>query len=472
MALAAADLLAFASVLAVARALHALAARWVPEHVIALNDPLQEALRTRLFVAWALAAVVWMAVRGEYWRRLPYWDELRRLWRLALMLSALDALVLFLAKWDFSRLWFLLLWTLSLAFLPAGRALARRVLDRLGLWREPVLIVGTGSNAVETLEALRRERALGWVVEGFVATHVGSDPQPIESQGRTYPVRPMPGTSGAGLREAFSGFRVVFAPDEGELADLSRWLDRLGRLGIEVAVVPPLRGLPLFGMEPVHFFRHEVLILRVRNNLARPGARMLKRLFDLSCGGLLLFLLAPLLLGIALRIRASGGPVLFAQERVGRGGRRFRCYKFRTMIPGAEAQLEALLQQDADRRREWAATRKLRDDPRVTPFGRVLRATSLDELPQLFNVLRGDMSLVGPRPVVAEELSRYGAHVDDYLLVRPGITGLWQISGRSDTDYESRVQLDSWYVRNWNLWYDMVILMLTVQKVARREGAY
>jgi len=469
-ALAAADLAMFAAALGVARVLHALASRWIPQHVIALADPLQESLRTRSFTVWAVVAVIWFALRGDYRRRMPFWDELRRLWRMVLMLGALDALVLFLAKWDFSRLWFLLLWSLSALFLPLGRALLRRTLARLGLWAQPVLIVGTGPNALETLEALRRERALGWSVRGFVATRPGGV-SAVEHRGRHYPVLQTPEFTQGSLQAAFSGHHVVFAPEEGEWTELPRWLDHLGRAGVEVAIVPPLRGLPLFGMEPVHFFRHEVLMLRVRNNLARPGARLLKRLFDVVCGVVLLGLLAPLLLLIALRVRAESAPVLFAHERVGQGGRRFRCYKFRTMAPDAELQLEELLA-DPQRRREWTATRKLRDDPRVTPFGAFLRRTSLDELPQLINVLKGEMSLVGPRPVVEEELARYGEHVQDYLEVRPGITGLWQISGRSDADYDSRVQLDAWYVRNWNLWYDWVILMLTVQKVWRGEGAY
>jgi len=468
-ALALADLLALVAALVAARVLHALAARWLPGHVTALADPLQETLRIQLFGVWILVAVAWLSLQGEYWRRLPFWDEVRRLWRLVLVLAALDALVLFLAKWDFSRLWFLLLWTLSMSFLPLGRALARRGLDRIGLWNEPVLIVGTGANALETLEALRREHALGWEVEAFVSLRPHVDR--LAHRGRSYPVRSLGGDIGRGLDEVFAGRRVVLAPEEGELAAMPQLLDRLGRLGVEVSIVPPLRGLPLFGMDPIHFFRHEVLMLRVRNNLARPGARLVKRAFDLACGGLLLIVLAPLLAGVALRIALGGGPVLFAHERVGQGGRRFRCYKFRTMVPDAEARLEALLRNPAWRR-QWEESRKLRDDPRVTPFGHFLRRTSLDELPQLFNVLRGDMSLVGPRPVVTEELARYGEHVAEYLQVRPGITGLWQISGRSDADYDSRVRLDSWYVRNWNLWYDTVILMLTVQKVVRGEGAY
>lgn len=159
-------------------------------------------------------------------------------------------------------------------------------------------------------------------------------------------------------------------------------------------------------------------------------------------------------------------------RRIGRGGRPFYCYKFRTMVPNAQEVLEDLLARDPQARVEWERDRKLRDDPRVTRLGHWLRRLSFDELPQLFNIPRGDMSLVGPRPVVEEELGRYGPARIYYEMVRPGLTGLWQISGRNDLDYERRVALDTWYVRNWTLWYDIVILFRTLVVVPARAGAY
>jgi undecaprenyl-phosphate galactose phosphotransferase len=142
------------------------------------------------------------------------------------------------------------------------------------------------------------------------------------------------------------------------------------------------------------------------------------------------------------------------------------------MVPDAEALLKKYLEGDAGARAEWERDFKLKDDPRITPIGAFLRRTSLDELPQLWNVLKGEMSLVGPRPIIEEELARYGDQVDYYLETRPGITGLWQISGRNDTTYEDRVALDCWYVRNWSLWYDLVILVKTTAVVLRSKGAY
>jgi lipopolysaccharide/colanic/teichoic acid biosynthesis glycosyltransferase len=200
----------------------------------------------------------------------------------------------------------------------------------------------------------------------------------------------------------------------------------------------------------------------------------LKRLIDLVGAGSLLLVLAVPLCVIALLVRADGGPALFAHRRVGRSGRAFGCLKFRTMVPDAERRLAALLAADPAARAEWEATRKLRNDPRVTWIGRFLRASSLDELPQLLNVLRGEMSLVGPRPVLASELaSHYGPMATErYQSVRPGITGLWQVSGRSDTSYAERVALDVAYVARPSLREDLRILLRTPAAVLLQRGAY
>jgi undecaprenyl-phosphate galactose phosphotransferase len=215
-----------------------------------------------------------------------------------------------------------------------------------------------------------------------------------------------------------------------------------------------------------------VALLRMRNNLRRWPARLTKRLFDTLAALMLLVLLSPGFLLVAWAIRRDGGPALFAHPRIGKKGRVFNCYKFRTMVVDAEKQLEQLLQRQPELRKQWQVEHKLRSDPRVSPLGRFLRRTSLDELPQLINVIRGEMSLVGPRPVVRSELPRYGDQVGYYLMVRPGMTGLWQVSGRNDVDYDTRVYLDSWYVKNWSLWHDLVILFKTISVVLTRQGAY
>jgi lipopolysaccharide/colanic/teichoic acid biosynthesis glycosyltransferase len=198
-----------------------------------------------------------------------------------------------------------------------------------------------------------------------------------------------------------------------------------------------------------------------------------KRALDIIGAGVGLVLLAPFFLIVALMVRADGGPAFFAHQRVGRGGKLFGCLKFRSMVIDSQARLEALLASDPAARAEWEATRKLKIDPRITRIGRFLRSTSLDELPQLINVLRGEMSLVGPRPVQEAEIDRYyGASAAHYMAVRPGITGLWQVSGRSETSYESRVALDVSYVSRPSLLADISILLRTPVAVLSRRGAH
>lgn len=201
--------------------------------------------------------------------------------------------------------------------------------------------------------------------------------------------------------------------------------------------------------------------------------RLSKRLFDIVLSSAALAVAAVPMLLIAAIVRMDGGPAIFGHERVGTNGRKFRCLKFRSMAVDADRRLEELLRADSDARREWEETRKLKNDPRVTRFGRFKRRTALDELPQLINVLKGDMSLVGPRPVTEPELAQYyGDATSLYLSVRPGVTGLWQVSGRNDLSYEQRVGLDAWYVRNWSPWHDTAIILKTFPALLFRRGAY
>ncbi|WP_432256656.1 sugar transferase [Limimaricola sp. AA108-03] len=198
--------------------------------------------------------------------------------------------------------------------------------------------------------------------------------------------------------------------------------------------------------------------------------RFAKRLLDLVLVAILLVPLLPVIGTLYLLVRREGGPGFFGHERVGRNGVTFKCWKIRTMVPDAEARLAALLASDPEVRAEWERDHKLRDDPRVTRLGALLRKTSLDELPQIWNVLKGEMSLIGPRPVTAAELSRYGHRSWVYLSLRPGVTGLWQVSGRNDIAYDERVALDARYLERLSMPLDLKILFQTVGAVLNRTG--
>jgi exopolysaccharide production protein ExoY len=208
---------------------------------------------------------------------------------------------------------------------------------------------------------------------------------------------------------------------------------------------------------------HDVTVGEITPFNHSPVGGYLKRAIDIAIASTALVLLSPIMAMVALAIRITeDGPVTFSQKRLGYNGVEFDCYKFRTMVTNAEERLSQLLEEDPEVAKEWRETQKLVDDPRITTFGHLLRKSSLDELPQLVNILRGEMSCVGPRPITTKEIERYGKSARYYLRARPGLTGLWQVSGRSRLSYERRVELDSDYVRNQSLYGDLKIMLKTI----------
>ena len=428
--------------------------------------------RIALFAGLLLLALLALGLRGHYSRRRPFSDEALDIAKVFFVVVVLDAVFAYLTKWQFSRSWFITAWLLALVLVPLTRAVVKLVLIRMRQWQRATVILGIGQNALEAAEALNGEVLMGLEIAAFlVPPGESSATEVLEVSGKKIPVLPLGNDPDATLGR-FGSPQIIVALEAENLLPHQQLLQRLSARHGDLSIIPPLRGLPLYGMEMTHFFSHEVLMLTVRNNLARPGPRIVKRIFDLVTSAALLVLLAPVIGLFCWEIRRTGEGAIFGHLRIGQYGKPFRCLKFRTMVPNAEQALEELLARDPRARAEWGRDFKLKNDPRVTAIGTFLRETSLDELPQLWNVLKGEMSLVGPRPIIEEELERYGDQVDYYLEAPPGMTGLWQISGRNDTGYEDRVALDSWYARNWSLWYDLVIMIKTVRVVLARKGAY
>lgn len=242
--------------------------------------------------------------------------------------------------------------------------------------------------------------------------------------------------------------------------------DRTSRDRLADLVTPPSGSIAAGGAEIVAY-PSGVALSR------RPVGGVSKRLFDVSCTIAIMILAAPLLLILTLAaLVSSKGPILYGHRRVGFRGQEFMCLKFRTMVVDGDKVLAEHLAANPAAAAEWAQNQKLRNDPRITPLGHFLRKTSLDELPQLINILRGEMSLIGPRPVVDEELARYGARRAAYLSARPGLSGLWQVSGRSATTYERRTELDEIYVNSWSLWGDMKIMLRTLPELLPSSRAF
>lgn len=438
----------------------------LPDELSSLSNGIGYA-RIWSFAIIVLCGVTWFwAQLRHYTYRKPFWSELQECLQLILALAIADLALVALSKWDFSRGQWLLLWSLSLFLVPFFRLLTKVVLRKAGFWQWPSLIIGCGSNARDAYMAIRSESLMGFDVVGFVSP----DGHCLESPVETIPLLPDDMTA---VIHSYQNAKLFLAVEyeQSELRD--NWLRYLTANGLRnVSVIPTLRGVPLHGTDMSHFFSHEVIMLRVRNNLARLSSKLLKRAFDLVVSSLLLLLLSPLFCYIGWKVSRDGGSPIYGHERIGQNGRKFKCLKFRSMIINSQEVLEKLLATDAEARAEWDRDFKLKNDPRITAIGHFIRKTSLDELPQLWNVLKGEMSLVGPRPVVEKELERYGDDGEYYLMAKPGMTGLWQVSGRNDVDYATRVYLDGWYVKNWSLWYDIAIMFKTIGVVLHRDGAY
>ncbi|GHD66861.1 undecaprenyl-phosphate galactose phosphotransferase WbaP [Jeongeupia chitinilytica] len=412
--------------------------------------------------------------RGHYSVRLPFWDELLETCRWLLLAALLNGMVVLLGKFTVSRFLWPVSWGLALVLVPWFRALMRDWLLKQGVWQLPTVIIGAGSNAVEAFRAMMSEKQLGFRVKALVSVDRDAPDEIAVDDRHVLRVVKLDADSLIPWLEQEGRPHVAIAVDTDELRALEGPIEQLSLRYKHLHIIPPVAGLPLFGVVPHHFFSHEVLLLRVSNNLMVWPLTLLKRAFDLFGATVGLLLLSPLFAYAALQIKRQGGPgaVFFGHVRIGMNGVPFKCWKFRTMVHNSQEVLDRLLASDPEARAEWDKDFKLKNDPRVTRIGAFLRKTSLDEIPQLWNVIKGEMSLVGPRPVIEAELERYGDKVDFYLEARPGLTGLWQVSGRNDTTYAERVALDAWYVKNWNLWYDIAIVCKTIKTVVTGRGAY
>ncbi len=421
------------------------------------------------WLAFPAIYIFFLALGQLYTRRMPFYKETEKIFYAGLYGTAAVVFLLYASKIaaSTSRLFVVLYGLFAVLLLTVARYIAKKYVLKHRLLQTPVLIIGAGKTAALLARAMTEDVGMGYRIVGLL-----EDKKPEPGILETFPVL---GTfedaekiiKETGVRHAF-----IAAPGMAQ-KDLAALIYRVQPLVKNLGVIPNLVGVAMESAEIESLFNERLVMLRLKNNLARPLNRFVKTVFDYTLTVLGTIAISPILLIIAAWIyKDSPGPVIFRHTRIGKDGKPFACYKFRSMCVDAKERLETLLETDPAAREEWERDFKLKNDPRITKSGAFLRKTSLDELPQIFNVLKGEMSLVGPRPIIAEELPRYGKFQKDYLMVRPGITGMWQVSGRSDIDYEERVALDSWYVRNWSVWIDIVLLFKTFYVVLARKGAY
>jgi len=400
----------------------------------------------------------WFGHTSHYQMRMPFWMEVKKIVEAVCFAMLISCFLQFVSKANFSRLWLLSCWGFSIVSIISLRALWRTFLRRRGAWHVSTLLIGDGQTADEARRALKSEPGLGY----DITTHIRDLPRVFQAAGFSWKT----------LCRQYNADYVVIALDGEDFVDARQSLAQLMREHVPFSVSPPMQNLSVYGMTPQCFLGHDVMLLTRNNGLDRPLPRFIKRAFDVTVSIGTMIVLSPVLALLALLVKLDGGPALYRHDRIGLNGDVFSCLKFRSMVQKSDEVLAQHLAKYPLAQAEWNRDHKLRKDPRITRLGKILRRASLDELPQLINVLRGEMSIVGPRPIIVEEAAKYNHDIAFYYRVRPGITGLWQVSGRNDVSYDDRVRMDSWYVRNWSLWHDITIICKTFKVVLKQRGAY
>lgn len=433
-----------------------------------------------LFFIWMCPLVLYMFfMKGHYTQRVPWWSQVQQVLVICLIAYTIDGFTRFALNMSFSRALIGLSWLYAFFLCLGARQIVYYITRKKGLWRIPTIIIGDTETVTNALYAFSADRYTGYNITKIYLRDADNAPFDIDTLPSQYHNveihREQPDYIDL-IAENIDHFFVI-SLETFRGSERDEIINTLSRLSALYAMIPPLSRMSMFEMEPRYFFGHDIMLLHAKNEVFSPLGRFAKRALDIVVSACALLVLLPIIIivGLALKLEGQGGSIFYGGHRIGRYGQRFKCWKFRSMEPNSDHLMEKLLKENPEAKAEWEEYRKLKSvpDPRVTTrTARFIRKASIDELPQLWNVLRGDMSLVGPRPILNDEVILFGSAIDEYLIVRPGITGLWQVSGRNDTTFQRRVYWDSWYVRNWSLWGDIVIMLKTIRVLLDRSGAY
>lgn len=420
----------------------------------------------------AYMLLLWIGVflyEKLYTRRHSFWEETRSLIKSSTISFALITVAVFVTReyFPFSRVIIFMAWLLSMAILPGFRHITKIVLLRVGLWRKKVIIIGSTESTSSLIEAIKQNKTMGYEIVGCLTDErakIGRGISGVPILGHFDEIEEWK------RKTWFDDIIVTFPNLPGD--KLINLLKAWEAVSDTIRYIPRTGDLITTGIEIENIGK--VLSLVVRKNLHKPWNIFLKTVFEYVLAVALVILYLPVLLVIAAAIRLdSHGSIFFIQERYGKRGKVIKVIKFRTMHTDAARRLEEYLEENPQAQEEWSGYKKLKmHDPRVTQVGGFLRKYSLDELPQLLNVLKGEMSIVGPRPYLREELEEVKQVKSILLQVKPGITGFWQTSGRSLVPFKERINMDEYYIRNWSLWLDIVILMKTLKVTASGHGAF
>ena len=421
------------------------------------------------WVVFPLLYLIFLNIEQLYNRRAQFWQIIQKLFITSCYAVTSIIILLYIARiaGSTSRMFIAVFWILSFILLVIFRYIVKKILEKYQLLQIPVLIIGAGKTAELLVQGIKNDAGMGYKIIGLL-----EDNNVEQGILENYPV--LGKFSDAEQVIVKYNINHVFIAAPGlEQGKLTKLIYKVQPLVKSMGVIPNLVGVPMGGIEAESLFNEKLMLLRLKNNLARPINRWIKTIFDYVLTVTGTIAISPILIVIALWIyKDSPGPVIFKHRRIGKNGKEFNCYKFRSMCVDAKEKLEHLLKTDPEAKAEYEKYHKLENDPRVTKCGNFLRKTSIDELPQIFNVLKGEMSLIGPRPYMVSEYQEEKDLLKNIIIAKPGITGYWQVSGRNDVTFKERIAMEDWYVTNWNLWIDLIILYKTFKVVFSKKGAY
>lgn len=425
-----------------------------------------------IFTNHVYITIVWIFISAYeklYTKRFPLWEEVKALLKSATLSFTLVMVMIFITRKQiqFSRTIVILAWLLSLFLFPLFRYITKRLLVKFKLWNKKLIILGVHQTSLAIVKSIRKNITMGYEVVGFL----DNDPQKLNKKYLGVKVLgPIKDLETAIKTYQFKD--IMIATPHLPRKDLKALLTKSEQLSDSMWLIPRSGDFITEGVEIEVI--GQVLTLYIKKNLTKTWNILIKTLFDKFFTLILTILFLPILAVVAIAIKIdSKGPVFFTQKRIGQDRKLFNLFKFRSMHLNSDNKLTEYLENHTEAKHEWERYKKLKNhDPRVTRVGKFIRKYSFDELPQLINVLSGKMSLVGPRPYLAEELEGKDAFIDMIIRVKPGITGLWQISGRSELPFVERNSLDEYYIRNWSLWLDITILLKSIKVLFSRRGAY
>ncbi len=431
--------------------------------------------RHKVFGLLAGLVVFLFFSKGHYTNRFPWWSQVQFITSLIAFMVVIDGFISFALELYFSRLVIVLNWAFAFGFILAGRHLAYLIQKDAAYWRVPTIVIGDSAAVSDVLYALKGDPSTGYIPHTVFLRGRNSEEFSLENIPAKF--------RDINVYEDNDNFDqyILAHPDNYYIISLESFrgdkrddvIRALDKAEARYAIIPAIAGISLYDMEPRYFFGQDVMFLHSKP-VSSPIGRAGKRAMDIALSATALFMLLPVIgiVAAALKIEGQGGTVFYGGARLGRGGKLFQCWKFRSMEPNSDHLLEEYLAGNPEMREAWETYHKLPDDPRIkTRTAQIIRKASIDEIPQLWNVLKGDMSLVGPRPILPSEKTEYGNNIDAYIKVKPGITGLWQVSGRNAVSFQRRIYWDNWYVRNWSLWGDIVIILKTIPVVISRSDA-